>query len=275
MAGISERVYPKEMDPNAVHNIQGVMYRVFTTRYNIAKRWLHGYFRRDDIRIIDIACGSGYGTEILSEAGEVLGVDLDPEAVDYARSNYKNERTEFMVGNADDFTFLDSLGRFDAVVSLATVEHVADARKYMKWIRRVLNPGGVSVVCFPSVVTMDWAIPHHKRDISRRAARSLFRQTGFEIAREFYQNHKLDIRHLINEVTHRDNEIPVPPLGQWLKYYFTHPHHLALRAYEITIGRGVHFGDQEYLLRPVPVPDSASSKERQIPVRLKRALELE
>ncbi len=33
MAGISERVYPKEMDVDGIGNIQGVMYKVFITRY--------------------------------------------------------------------------------------------------------------------------------------------------------------------------------------------------------------------------------------------------
>lgn len=275
MAGISERVYPKEMDPNAMHNIQGVIYKVFMTRYKLARYWLKLHFRQRPVRILDIACGSGYGTEILSSLGEAVGVDLDPEAVEYARNNYTNPRTSFMEGNADDFGFLESLGKFDAVVSLATVEHVADAQKYMLWIHRALHPGGVSVVCFPSVITMDWAMPHHKRDISRRAAKRLFRDTGFKIERDFYQNHKLDIRHLINEVTHRDNQIPVPPLGQWLKYYATHPHHLVLRAYEMTIGRGIHFGDQEYLLVPVPIPDSDAVKLRHVPARLRRIPQLE
>ncbi|MBN2379215.1 class I SAM-dependent methyltransferase [candidate division WOR-3 bacterium] len=275
MAGITERVYPKEMDRNGVGNIQGVMYEVFTTRYKVARNWLGGYFqeqgRNGNLRILDIACGSGYGTEILSSLGESVGVDLDPEAVEYAQNNYSNPRTSFVEGNADDFDFLESLGKFDAVVSLATVEHVADAQEYMRWIYRALRPGGVSVVCFPSVVTMDWAIPHHKRDISRRAARRLFRKTGFEVKWDFYQNHRLDIRHLINEVTHQDNQIPVPPLVQWLKYYLTHPHHLALRAYETTIGRGIHFGDQEYLLKPLPEADAVPTKARSRAARLRES----
>jgi len=271
MSGISERVYPKEMDANGVGNIQGVMYKVFTTRYKVARDWLRHYFQGRELRVVDIACGSGYGTEILSELGEVVGVDLDPEAVNYARKNYKNERTSFMLGNADDAGFLKSLGKFDAVISLATVEHVADAYAYMSWIHSALKPGGASVVCFPSVVTMDWAVPHHKRDISRPAALRLFRRTGFEIRRNFYQNHKLDIRHLKNEITSDDNEIPVPPLRQWVKYYLTHPHHAILRAYETTIGGGIHFGDQEYLLLPQPAVEPSPVRTRLSSQRLKES----
>jgi SAM-dependent methyltransferase len=275
MAGISERVYPKEMDANGIGNIQGVMYKVFTTRYNVARDWLKHYFTRQgrngDLRILDIACGSGYGSETLSEIGHTLGVDLDPEAIEYAQANYSSERTSFTLGNADDFGFLESLGTYDAVVSLATVEHVADEYKYLEWIYKALRPGGAAVVCFPSVVTMDWAIPHHKRDISRPAAHKLFRKTGFAVKRDFYQNHKLDIRHLIGEITSSDNEIPVPPLRQWIGYYLTHPHHAVLRAYEVTIGGGIHFADQEYLLVPVPEADASPAKARSRAPRLEES----
>jgi 2-polyprenyl-3-methyl-5-hydroxy-6-metoxy-1,4-benzoquinol methylase len=248
------------MDADAMHNIQGVMYRVFTTRYKIARDWLRNHFGAREIRILDIACGSGYGSEILSELGEVTGVDLDKETIDYARKNYSNGRTMFIEGNADDAFFLRNLGHFDAVVSLATVEHVADPYSYMNWIRKAVGPRGAAVVCFPSVVTMDWAAPHHKRDISKAMARKLFQSTEFEIRKSFYQNHKLDIRHLINEVSHRDNQIPVPRLQEWIKYFILNPHHLLLRIYEITIGGGVHFGDQEYLLLPKPEADFESIK---------------
>jgi SAM-dependent methyltransferase len=263
------------MDVNGIGNIQGVMYKVFTTRYQVARDWLKQYFdgqgRNGNVKILDIACGSGYGTEILSDLGKVTGVDLDPEVVEYASRNYANGRTSFKLGNADDFGFLESLGTFDAVVSLATVEHVEDEYKYLEWIRGALRSGGASVVCFPSVVTMDWAMPHHKRDISIRQAHRLFHKTGFEVKRDFYQNHKLDIRHLITEVTSHDNEIPIPPLGQWIAYYLTHLHHAVLRVYETTVGGGVHFGDQEYLLLPVPDADTSPARVKSGSPRLKES----
>ncbi|NLI97162.1 methyltransferase domain-containing protein [bacterium] len=262
MAGITERVYPKEMDAHAMDNIQGIMYKVFTTRYKVARDWLRSHFGSREIRILDIACGSGYGSEILSDLGEVTGVDIDKETVEYARKNYSNGRTAFLEGNADDASFLRTLGHFDAVVSLATVEHVAEPYSYMNWIRKAIGPRGAAVVCFPSVVTMDWAAPHHKRDISKPTARKLFYNTGFEIKKSFYQNHKLDIRNLINEVSHDDNQIPVPRLKEWAKYFLLNPHHLLLRIYEITIGGGVHFGDQEYLLLPKPEAEFDAIKVR-------------
>jgi 2-polyprenyl-3-methyl-5-hydroxy-6-metoxy-1,4-benzoquinol methylase len=46
-------------------------------------------------RILDLACGVGYGTELLAAAvgvEEVLGVDIDPEAIAYARDRYPHPR---------------------------------------------------------------------------------------------------------------------------------------------------------------------------------------
>ena len=44
--------------------------------------------------------------------------------------------------------------------------------------------------------------------------------------------------------------IPVPALGNWIRYYLAHPHHLAMRLWQMSLGGGILFGDQDYLLVP-------------------------
>ena len=42
-----------------------------------------------DKRVLDVACGTGYGSAILAEnAAFVEGIDISREAIDYAISNY-------------------------------------------------------------------------------------------------------------------------------------------------------------------------------------------
>ncbi|MGE5189473.1 MAG: class I SAM-dependent methyltransferase [Gemmatimonadota bacterium] len=68
--------------------------------------------------VLDIACGSGYGTHLMARfCREAVGVDRSPAAVDYARARYGNR---YRVGD-----FFDDEGRADVVVSFETVEHVA------------------------------------------------------------------------------------------------------------------------------------------------------
>jgi protein-L-isoaspartate O-methyltransferase len=48
-------------------------------------------------RVLDAACGSGYGTAILAqEASQVVGIDLDQEAVDYALDNHLQPNSMFL-----------------------------------------------------------------------------------------------------------------------------------------------------------------------------------
>ena len=50
--------------------------------------------------------------------------------------------------------------------------------------------------------------------------------------------------------TSANHDLPVPPLGQWVRYYLGHPHHFLVRMYQITAGPGILFSGQQYLLRP-------------------------
>ena len=245
MPSMTERVYPDEMDSS--REIQRIIKEVFLRRYNLARDWLREHFENRKIRIIDIASGSGFGSAILSELGETLGVDIDPESIEYANKHYRNGQIGFLIGDADDPAFLDSLGRFDAVVSSGTIEHVADPVAFLSWIKRCLNPGGACVLCFPSTITMDWAAPHHKRDIKPRQANAMFSSCGFTIKRQYIEGNRLRIRELKKE-SRANPELPVPPLRQWILYYLRHPHHFAIRLYQMTLGKGILFQDQEYLL---------------------------
>src|SRR5436190_7648502 len=73
-------------------------------------------------RVVDLACGEGYGSEILArEAAEVVGVDANPEAHEHARLRYRRPNLRFERSLVEDFS-----GPCDVVVFLQTVEHVHD-----------------------------------------------------------------------------------------------------------------------------------------------------
>jgi SAM-dependent methyltransferase len=81
-------------------------------RYRFASR-----FVRPVDTVTDVACGVGYGTEILSENGaSVVGIDLSSAAIRYAQRNYKGA---FQTG--DLFTVKAVT---DVVVSFETIEHI-------------------------------------------------------------------------------------------------------------------------------------------------------
>src|SRR5215216_5058132 len=74
-------------------------------------------------KILDMACGEGYGSYLLSKiAAEVKGVDIDESTVFHAAANYHTSNLSFIQGDAADLPFGDKY--FDVIISFETIEHL-------------------------------------------------------------------------------------------------------------------------------------------------------
>ncbi len=103
-------------------------------------------------RVIDLACGEGYGSDLLAErAADVVGLDANPEAHDHARLRYVRPNLRFERGLVETF---GEPGTFDAVVFLQTIEHVHDPVAVLGHIRSLLRPGGTAYITTPNVLTL-------------------------------------------------------------------------------------------------------------------------
>ena len=85
-------------------------------------------------RVIDFACGVGYGTRIMADAGHfACGYDIDRESIEYAATHYiSGMQTDYRVGNGNA---PGELGDYDAAVCLETIEHLQDPRPLLKALR--------------------------------------------------------------------------------------------------------------------------------------------
>ncbi|WP_426320990.1 methyltransferase domain-containing protein [Pseudoduganella sp. R-43] len=111
-------------------------------RYLLARELVAGK------RVLDIACGEGYGSQLLAErAAQVSGVDIAAETVDHARATYGAGNLEFLLGDCAAIPF--EAGTFDVVVSFETIEHHDQHEKMISEIRRVLKPDGILVISSP------------------------------------------------------------------------------------------------------------------------------
>ncbi len=137
------------------------------------------------LRILDIACGTGFGSDLLAgEAAFVLGVDQDVEA---ARERYaEHDGLQFRAGDAQ--RFVEGEGeRFDLVVSLHTLEHVPDDRAMLDALRRNLRPGGRLVLEVPLLSARPLGAPinpFHEREYTREGVRERIEAAGFAVERE-------------------------------------------------------------------------------------------
>ncbi len=103
-------------------------------------------------RVIDMACGEGYGSEALSRsAARVVGVDANPEAHEHARLRYRQQNLSFERGLVETH---GAAGAFDAVVFLQTIEHVHDPVAVLEHFRSLLAPGGVVYISTPNLLTL-------------------------------------------------------------------------------------------------------------------------
>ncbi|MFW6128627.1 MAG: class I SAM-dependent methyltransferase [Candidatus Aminicenantaceae bacterium] len=242
-----EHIVPEEMDLNS--EIQRVALKNHLKRYHVSRKWISGYFNGNKPLILDLACGTGFGSEILAEIGDVIGIDINEKSLEYAKTHYNKRNTKYIAGDADDINFRNKLVKFDAVVSLETIEHLKNHYSYLHWVKKSLYPGGLLIVSFPSTLTMDWAVPHHKRDISRREANRLFKEIGFKIIDTFDQADRIQLNHVFEE-RNTNPDVPAPPLSHWIKYYLKRPDHMFIRLFQIMAKNGILLAHQQYLLTP-------------------------
>ena len=134
------------------------------------------------LRVIDMASGEGYGSEVLSRsAASVLGVDANPEAYEHARLRYQRQNLAFERGMVESH---GSPASFDAVVFLQTIEHVQDPAAVLRHFQALLAPGGVAYVSTPNVLTLapagesrsgnPWHVKEYRAEEFRSLCESVF-----------------------------------------------------------------------------------------------------
>jgi SAM-dependent methyltransferase len=117
-------------------------------RHLVVYEWIAA--RVDGRRIVDLACGEGYGSALLARnAASVVGVDANPEAFEHARLKYTAPNLSFERNMIELWQ-----GDVDCVVFLQTIEHVQDPDAMLEHVRELIGPGGVAYITTPNVLTL-------------------------------------------------------------------------------------------------------------------------
>jgi len=95
----------------------------------------------DTLSVLNVGGSAGIIDEYLSRFfQQVIGIDIDEEAIQYAKDHFKKDGLLFELGDAMNMKYEPN--SFDVVICSQVYEHVADADKMMSEIFRVLKPGG-------------------------------------------------------------------------------------------------------------------------------------
>ena len=121
-------------------------------------------------RVLDLGSGEGFGAAILAEtAAEVLGVDIDDDAVRHSRANYARSNLRFERASATDLSGIAS-GSLGAVVAFEMIEHLRDQERVVSEIGRVLGEQGIVIMSTPDSRYYSEATgqenPFHERELT-------------------------------------------------------------------------------------------------------------
>ena len=122
----------------------------------------------DGKRVLDIACGEGYGSNLLAAtAAQVIGVDIASEVIAHARQAYRKENLIFREGSCLNIPVEDH--SIDLVVSFETIEHIDEPLAFLQEIKRVLAVDGALIMSSPDKAEYTDRTgatnPFHKREL--------------------------------------------------------------------------------------------------------------
>lgn len=148
---MAERAYPEEL----AYVNKTKYYHVFIERYKFGKKYTKGKI------VLDVPCGSGWGTSLIDNANEVYGVDISLGAIQYARSHFKGI---FSQGSMCKLLFEDN--KFDVALCFEGIEHITKEEGviFINEIKRVVKRDGLIVGSAPILNKNgeDTGNPYHK-----------------------------------------------------------------------------------------------------------------
>jgi SAM-dependent methyltransferase len=118
-------------------------------RHLVVYEWIAS--RTAGRRVVDMACGEGYGSDLMAARGaaSVVGIDANPEAHEHARLRYVRPNLRFERDLVEAFA-----EPCDAVVFLQTIEHVQDPGAILEHFKSMLASPGLVFVSTPNLLTL-------------------------------------------------------------------------------------------------------------------------
>lgn len=152
--------------------------------------------------VLDIASGSGYGSAFLGTTAKlVYGVDINADAIAYAKKNYASKNVSFIKGDGIKIPLEDNA--VDVVVSFETIEHIEDYKTFMKEVKRVLKDDGLLILSTPNDAEFPESNHFHIYEFEHKELKELiakfFRQTKWYFEATWLSNALLDRQKLTEE----------------------------------------------------------------------------
>lgn len=131
----------------------GERYLPWMGDYQLGYEHVHRYVLAGQVaagkRVLDVACGEGYGTRLLSgQASFVIGADVDAITIAHAHHAHRRDNVRFLQMDARRFAL--AAHSIDVAVSFETLEHFSEQDEFLAEIKRVLSADGVLLISTPN-----------------------------------------------------------------------------------------------------------------------------
>jgi 2-polyprenyl-3-methyl-5-hydroxy-6-metoxy-1,4-benzoquinol methylase len=142
------------------------------------------YIKQAD-RILDIACGVGYGSAMMSDQNpkaQIVSVDISSDAIEFAKVHFSRQNIEYICG---DIESIKSHDYFDAVTCFETIEHIENDVIFLEKISKKIKKGGILFLSTPNedVIPVTQGSHFHYRHYNHENLVQMIRHFDFDIIR--------------------------------------------------------------------------------------------
>ena len=138
------------------------------------------------LEILEIGCGTGEITQSLMEFGNVKGIDISEEAINFCK---ERNLVNVVLGDINNLDISQEKEKYDFILALDVLEHIQDDLETMRRAHIMLKKDGYFIVNVPAHKFLwsehDEAL-HHKRRYHSVEIKQKLKDTGFEIVKYSY-----------------------------------------------------------------------------------------
>ena len=139
-------------------------------RYALAMEFIAGK------KVLDIACGEGYGTNLMAKkALHVTGIDIDNASIENAKKKYTAGNIVFTTSSVLKIPATNN--SFDVITCFETLEHINEQKEMLIELKRVLSPSGILLISTPDKKNYSdkagYKNPFHKKELYEQEFKNL------------------------------------------------------------------------------------------------------
>lgn len=196
----------------------------YRARRDIITQVLNKYFKgQDNLRILDVGCGTGSYLRLLKKFGQVLGLEPNRSMAEYCQ----NQGLKIINCQIENY---QSKQKFNLITLFDVLEHIKDDRKTIRILTNLLNKEGYLLITAPAFRGL-WSrhdqVCHHYRRYKTKTIENLL-GNEFKLIYISYYNFflfpaifvGLKIKHFF-KTDHLPTKLPNKLINQWLYKIFS------------------------------------------------------